>query len=545
MSTAPSFQDPSSEQIGLGAALDHSIDDGAASHGHQVTQHSDEMDSGQVNGHGKYDKDSLAQFILPPRRAAVKASEAISGASSKRAPSTSSPVKPPAKKRKVVASKKAGKAGKPDKSSPDPPKSGRGDKEAAVATKSKRLQERGASTSSAASRRQSLGLRTVQNTSYDEDSAESDSEEEALSTPRRATSTTAKKNATPNAHDVKVKSSLTPAFAATTIPARGSGRSSRPAKPMAALETFEAILRSGRRFTPSEMLQRNFTADQILQLPAPVDAPEQISRAKASERPRQYWAPLIGGTTSDERRFIGEEVEAAASTKAKYRPQWVRARNAPLNMSQAAALAPATPPKKAAPEGSKADGDQEAASEKDDDDDDDEKAPEEEIPDARDFQESNVRSTMKEFRFLAREVLFNAPGELGFSVLPDEARNPTKYWSSEQEDNFYARPSIRVPIPDHLKNILVDDWENVTKSLLLLPLPSQAPANFIFDEYFNEEKMNRRLGSTEADILEEFVSGMKVYFEKAIGKLLLYKFERPQLAEVCYGPKGFVSISPI
>jgi len=80
--------------------------------------------------------------------------------------------------------------------------------------------------------------------------------------------------------------------------------------------------------------------------------------------------------------------------------------------------------------------------------------------------------------------------------------------------------------------MLVDDWENVTKSLLLVPLPSRAPANYILDDYFNEEKMNRRLGSTEADILEEFVSGMKVYFEKAIGKLLLYRFERPQLAEV-------------
>lgn len=80
--------------------------------------------------------------------------------------------------------------------------------------------------------------------------------------------------------------------------------------------------------------------------------------------------------------------------------------------------------------------------------------------------------------------------------------------------------------------MLVDDWENVTKSLLLVPLPSKAPANFILDEYFNEEKMNRRIGSVEADILEEFVAGLKTYFDKAIGKILLYRFERAQLAEV-------------
>lgn len=101
-----------------------------------------------------------------------------------------------------------------------------------------------------------------------------------------------------------------------------------------------------------------------------------------------------------------------------------------------------------------------------------------------------------------------------------------------QEEAFSNRPSIRLPLPDHLKNLLVDDWENVTKSGLLVPLPSRAPANYIIDQYFNEEKQNRRLGSSEADILEEFCMGLKVYFEKSLGKILLYRFERTQLAEV-------------
>ncbi|OAL34292.1 hypothetical protein AYO20_06345 [Fonsecaea nubica] len=101
-----------------------------------------------------------------------------------------------------------------------------------------------------------------------------------------------------------------------------------------------------------------------------------------------------------------------------------------------------------------------------------------------------------------------------------------------QEDAFYTRPSIRINVPDHLKNLLVDDWENVTKSLLLVPLPSQAPANYIIDEYFNEEKLNRLPTSADADILEEFCAGLKMYFEKAVGKILLYRFERSQLAEV-------------
>ena len=106
-------------------------------------------------------------------------------------------------------------------------------------------------------------------------------------------------------------------------------------------------------------------------------------------------------------------------------------------------------------------------------------------------------------------------------------------YSYPQEETFHLRPSIRITIPDHLKTLLVDDWENVTKSLLLVPVPSKAPANFIIDSYYDEEKGSRRLGSADLDVLEEFCAGMKVYFEKSVGKILLYRFERGQLAEVC------------
>lgn len=108
----------------------------------------------------------------------------------------------------------------------------------------------------------------------------------------------------------------------------------------------------------------------------------------------------------------------------------------------------------------------------------------------------------------------------------------TYQYCYSQEELFHLRPSIRITIPDHLKTLLVDDWENVTKSLLLVPLPSKAPANFIIDSYYDEDKENRRLGSAELDVLEEFCAGMKVYFEKSVGKILLYRFERGQLAEV-------------
>lgn len=103
--------------------------------------------------------------------------------------------------------------------------------------------------------------------------------------------------------------------------------------------------------------------------------------------------------------------------------------------------------------------------------------------------------------------------------------------SNLQEEAFHSRPSIRIPVSQQLKNILVDDWENVTKSLSLVPLPSSKPVNVILTEYFDQEKGNRRLGSAEADLLEEVVAGMREYFDKCLGRILLYRFEREQYSE--------------
>lgn len=98
----------------------------------------------------------------------------------------------------------------------------------------------------------------------------------------------------------------------------------------------------------------------------------------------------------------------------------------------------------------------------------------------------------------------------------------------EQEEHFHARPAVKIEVPDHLKSILVDDWENVTKNLSLVPIPAEHPVSEILSTYFEEEKGKRRLGSAEADLLEEVVQGTKDYFEHCLGKLLLYRFEREQ-----------------
>jgi len=91
---------------------------------------------------------------------------------------------------------------------------------------------------------------------------------------------------------------------------------------------------------------------------------------------------------------------------------------------------------------------------------------------------------------------------------------------------------VRLFIPDALKSILVDDWEKVTKEHKLAPVPSPTPITQFLNEYYEAESNHRRPGSADADILEEVIAGVREYFNKSLGRILLYRFERQQFYEV-------------
>ena len=110
----------------------------------------------------------------------------------------------------------------------------------------------------------------------------------------------------------------------------------------------------------------------------------------------------------------------------------------------------------------------------------------------------------------------------------------TQVTGHEQEEVAERRPVVRIFFPDTLKEILVDDWEKVTKNMQLVPLPSATPVSYILERFFAEEIVKRREGSADADILQEISQGIVDYFNRAVGKLLLYRFEREQLREM-YG----------
>lgn len=112
----------------------------------------------------------------------------------------------------------------------------------------------------------------------------------------------------------------------------------------------------------------------------------------------------------------------------------------------------------------------------------------------------------------------------------DVHKTPTN--SSKQEEEYLRRPSVKIFMPETLKAVLVDDWEKVTREHRLVPLPSKAPASQFLDNYAADEIRNRRPGSAESDILEEVVAGVKEYFNKSLGRILLYRQERPQYQEI-------------
>lgn len=101
----------------------------------------------------------------------------------------------------------------------------------------------------------------------------------------------------------------------------------------------------------------------------------------------------------------------------------------------------------------------------------------------------------------------------------------------EKEEDYLKRQDIKIYVPDNLKAILVDDWENVTKNQMLVPLPKEPNVRQILEKY-RASVPKKRPGSAEADIFDEIIAGLQLYFDKSLGTILLYRFERQQLLDI-------------
>jgi len=83
-------------------------------------------------------------------------------------------------------------------------------------------------------------------------------------------------------------------------------------------------------------------------------------------------------------------------------------------------------------------------------------------------------------------------------------------------------------LPAVLKKQLVDDWDWITREKKIVSLPRKPSVAEILDQFLQSKKK----GGQSEKIFNEVIEGIRIYFDKALGTLLLYRFERPQYSDL-------------
>uniref|UniRef100_A0A8C1D9B1 Mortality factor 4 like 1 n=2 Tax=Cyprinus carpio TaxID=7962 RepID=A0A8C1D9B1_CYPCA len=100
----------------------------------------------------------------------------------------------------------------------------------------------------------------------------------------------------------------------------------------------------------------------------------------------------------------------------------------------------------------------------------------------------------------------------------------------ESEETFINRVEVKVKIPEELKPWLVDDWDLITRQKQLFHLPAKKKVDDVLEDYASYKRT--RGNSDNKYAVNEVVAGIREYFNVMLGTQLLYKFERPQYAEI-------------
>ncbi|KAH3666131.1 hypothetical protein OGAPHI_004320 [Ogataea philodendri] len=95
------------------------------------------------------------------------------------------------------------------------------------------------------------------------------------------------------------------------------------------------------------------------------------------------------------------------------------------------------------------------------------------------------------------------------------------------------KTELKIQIPGTIKYVLVDDWENVTKKRQLVKLPSKNNVSKILTAYLTQLQLNVTNGDDpELDNKLETVRSLPIFFNNALGSLLLYRHERTQYKSI-------------
>ena len=103
---------------------------------------------------------------------------------------------------------------------------------------------------------------------------------------------------------------------------------------------------------------------------------------------------------------------------------------------------------------------------------------------------------------------------------------------TEREPQQVTKLDVKITIPRDLRRFLLDDADFVTRQKQLVPLPKQEDKTI--KAVLNDYIQHKRKGQNEAKMstCEEVIKGIAEYFDVVLGTQLLYKFERPQYADL-------------
>eukprot|EP01138_Halocafeteria_seosinensis_P004647 gb/GECG01004753.1/.p1 GENE.gb/GECG01004753.1/~~gb/GECG01004753.1/.p1 ORF type:complete len:377 (+),score=71.08 gb/GECG01004753.1/:1-1131(+) len=106
---------------------------------------------------------------------------------------------------------------------------------------------------------------------------------------------------------------------------------------------------------------------------------------------------------------------------------------------------------------------------------------------------------------------------------------------AEEGEEYKDVEAVKLPITYALRRLIVHDWENVTKRRSLVKIPKSngeeegSPSvAAIFRDYIAHKEGQEQDDSS----LRGFIEGLRLYFDRAIGAFLLYRFERPQYENI-------------